>query len=204
MYNARFINTNAIPGTMIASTDPTAQNEALSLGENTSVVTKTQDFGSLDWPTSVPIPRQYRSPRPGHPPVFYDQRATPEHISISSTSQIAALVAQSPTPSIEDSIGASTLRPRASRRVIVPSQANLPGSKFQLYQSRPIPPLAPDSPDLRLSATCNSSRGADKGFNTGREGLAVELQSSQPSSGQHLTLMTSQILRILKTSKPSS
>ncbi|CAE6474772.1 unnamed protein product [Rhizoctonia solani] len=167
-YLGHPLGSNNFPETMTPTDFPASDNASQSRG-NSSALPTTCDLYYLDRSVYAPTPRQSAS--------LYDPVLNSGQIHMSSTSQITAPVSQ-----MEENVETNIFQPRSGISMIVPSQANPPGSRFNRVQYQATIPLTPDleTPGLRLDAM-HGPGARPRGEITGRE--QISQSQSRPTLG---------------------
>ncbi|KAH7345469.1 hypothetical protein B0J17DRAFT_639999 [Rhizoctonia solani] len=148
-YLGHSLGPDNLPETMTSASFPAPGNISQSEG-NSFVFPATHGLNYPDWPIYAPTPQQSTNL---HGPLLNSGQ-----IHVSSTSQINAPVGQILTPAMERNVGTTSVQSQSGISMVVPSQANLPGSRFNRAQYQLIVPLTPETPDLRL----NVARGPEQ------------------------------------------
>ncbi|CAE6506021.1 unnamed protein product [Rhizoctonia solani] len=153
-------NSDKIPDSVTPSTDPSPLDDASPSVKNSYFCSATPYREHLGYPT---------------PPQDISTHTGCLHIPYASPPvNCTSILSTGPIP-LADQISKTI-----QLQMVVPSQANLTDSMFYITQSKPIPPLAPESPDPRPGASNGPSSGGEHTSNPQGESFVTQRTSSSP------------------------
>ncbi|CAE6404269.1 unnamed protein product [Rhizoctonia solani] len=157
--------------------DPTQASRSVRDG---SAGTTTRDFDYLHWSADILVPQLSTNTQSDNPSIRYERSPScPPKLVPASIEPLSNPTSQIPSPPLDGNISTSMTRPRTSRSMVVPSQAHLAGSRFNPVRSRPIAPLTPESPGLRLGVARGPVLRKGRIAHTGNS-LVTRMQSRPP------------------------